>query len=212
MKLLVADDHALIREAVTDAFEAHGFEVASVEDGLSLIGFLELNSDTDAVLLDSEMPGVQGAELVALVRKRFPGVKIVLMTASDDEAGVSVEKAKRGGIQGYARKSEPSKNLVQIVRQVLEGKRVFPIVEQKERTLPSDWRRKNGAGYTQLTGRQREILAFVAEGFSNREIAEKLDLSENTVKVHVHAVLKMLGAKNRTQAAAEARKARLVPS
>lgn len=212
MKLLIADDHALIREAVTGAFEAHGYDVASVEDGLSLIGFLELNSDTDAVLLDSEMPGVQGAELVALVRKRFPKVKIVLMTASDDEPGVSVEGAKRRGIQGYARKSEPSKKLVRIVRQVLAGKRVFPLLEKKEEMLPSDWRRTTGVGSTQLTGRQREILALVAEGFSNREIAEKLDLSENTVKVHVHAVLKMLGAKNRTQAAAEARKARLVPS
>ena len=210
-RLLVADDHALICEAVTDAFNAldPGFEVSCVHDGLSLLGFLELSPHTDVVLVDRDLPGFRGASLIVLVQERFPGVKIVILTAVDDES--DLQEARQLGVQGWASKTEPGRNLVRIVQKVLQGEKVFPIAKQEARSSPSKVPETANAVSPRLTHRQLEILTLLADGLSNRAIAENLDLSENTVKVHVHAVLKMLGVRNRTQAPAAARKASLVP-
>jgi DNA-binding NarL/FixJ family response regulator len=210
-KLLVADDHALICEAVTDAFKAcgPGFEVSCVHDGLSLLGFLELNLETDAVIVDHDLPGLREADLLALVRERFPDVKIVVLTDSNDES--VLQRARQLGINGWARKLETGEDLVRIVEKAIHGEEAFSVADEKARMSRPTLFANTSAGSSRLTHRQLEILALLADGFSNREIAESLDLSENTVKVHVHAVLKLLGARNRTQAVAAARKASLVP-
>lgn len=205
-KLLIADDHPLIREALTDTFLALGeaYSVSAVPDGTGLLAALSSQPDTALVLLDLFMPGPDGFELLAGIRQSFPDVKVVVLTASENPE--DLHTAIQLGAAGYVLKSEPSTELIAVVRQVLDGKKSFPgAMAGPEKASISDPDGQDTAASIPLTDRQMEVLKLIAEGFSNKEIARRLELSENTVKIHVSAVFRGLGVHNRTQAAVSAR-------
>jgi len=213
VKLIIADDHPLIREALTDTFSAFPaeYEVRAVADGHGLLCELAEHREAAMVLLDLFMPGPDGFELLATVREEYPGVKVVVLTASEDPA--DLETAARLGAAGYVLKSEPSHELVTVVQRVLSGETAFPDsgcfhpdVAGPDRAPETD-----GASDLSLTDRQMEVLKLIADGFSNKEIARKLDLSENTVKIHVSGIFRALGVSNRTQAAVAARQSGVLP-
>ena len=213
VNLIIADDHPLIREALTDTFSAFSaeYEVRAVADGHGLLKELAENRQAAIVLLDLFMPGPDGFELLAAVREEYPGVKVVVLTASEDPA--DLETAARLGAAGYVLKSEPSHELVTVVQRVLSGETAFPDrgcfhpdVAGPERALGTD-----SAADLCLTDRQMEVLKLIADGFSNKEIARMLDLSENTVKIHVSGIFRALGVSNRTQAAVAARQSGVLP-
>lgn len=213
VKLIIADDHPLIREALTDTFSAlpAGYEVLAVADGHGLLNELAENPETAMVLLDLFMPGPDGFELLTAVRERYPEAKVVVLTASENPA--DLETAARLGAAGYVLKSEPSHELITVVQRVLSGETAFPDrgCFHPDLVGPEGALETEGASDLCLTGRQMEVLKLIADGFSNKEIARKLDLSENTVKIHVSGIFRALGVSNRTQAAVAARQSGVLP-
>lgn len=201
VKLLIADDHPLIREALSDRFSALGdqYETSTVADGHALLSRLELQPETALVLLDLYMPGPHGADLLSTLRDRFPHVKIVVVTGSEDPA--DRELAARFGAADYVLKTAPSPELVAVVERVLAGEESTSQAIDKKRPRKT----RERATTSPLTHRQVEVLELIAAGLSNKEIARKLQLSEHIVKIHVAAILQVLGVCNRTQAAVKAR-------
>ena len=207
-KILIADDHPLIREALTETFASFqpAYDITTAANGYAVLLALESNPDTALVLLDLYMPGPSGFALLATLQERFPQVKVVVLTASEDPKDRF--KARHLGAAAYVAKSTPSQTLVAIVRRVLKVKPVFP---GKETSIKDDFeksREHERTGRTEskrLTKRQQEILELVAAGFSNKEIARHLNLSTNTIKSHVSAIFRALGVHNRTQVAIVAR-------
>jgi DNA-binding NarL/FixJ family response regulator len=204
LKILVIEDHALVREGLIQTLRQLDAEVevqgaADCESGCTLLGVAE---DFDLVLLDLALPGVDGLTCLGLLRQRFPALPVVIVSAYDDTN--TVYGALKAGAAGFVPKAYSSDRLLGALRQVLEGAIFIP-----EQTLPA----ANGVGLAVprtkagkspadlgLTSRQGDVLALMAKGRSNREIAELLGLSEGTVKIHITAIFKALGVSSRTQA------------
>jgi DNA-binding NarL/FixJ family response regulator len=209
MKILVVDDHAVLREGLAALLTGAGaaetvLHAGSLGEGLRLAA---ANTDLDAALLDLQLPDAGGVAAVAAFSELNPTLPILVVSASED-AG-DVRRALDAGALGYAPKSASAETLVSAVRLVLAGGvYVPPLMLRPEAQAQA----QVGAGVGALTPRQREVLAALAAGLSNKQIGRKFDLSEKTVKVHVGAILKALGLTNRTQAARAALAAGLIPA
>jgi two-component system, NarL family, nitrate/nitrite response regulator NarL len=187
-RILVVDDHPLYREGMVSALRARlpGLEVlgaGSAEEGLTV---LEGNPETDLVLIDLRLPGMDGFGALAEYAARFPTVSRVLI--SGQESADLVRRAFDAGASGFIPKSMAVDEVAAAIRRVLEGGVFVPERDH----LPAD------AGG--LTLRQLEVLRLLGEGYTNKEIARALDITERTAKAHVAAIFEALGADNRTQA------------
>ena len=207
-KLLIADDHPLIREALASTFASlmPDYDVSTAANGEAVLSSLASNPATALLLLDLYMPGPNGFDLLGTIQERFPQVKVLVLTASEDPE--DRRKTKQLGAAAYVLKSEPSAELARIVRRVLNGETAFPEGQQGFETEVGDkhhQERKGPASGPSLTARQQEIIKLIADGFSNNEIGRILGISVNTVKIHVSAIFRALGVSNRTQAAVLAR-------
>ncbi|MDB5432287.1 MAG: two component transcriptional regulator, LuxR family [Caulobacter sp.] len=207
MKLLIVDDHSIIREGLSAVLSRAmpGAEVLHAHDGPSGLAALEANADLDAVFLDLNMPGGGGMAAITAFGTRRPGLPIVILSSSEDPA--DVRRALSLGALGYVPKSASPNTLVSALSLVLSGAVYVPPL-MLDAALPHG----GGARTEALTGRQIEVLGALANGLSNKEIAIKLDLAEKTVKAHVGAIFRALNVVNRTQAANAARAAELIPS
>jgi len=195
--LIVADDHPLFRAAVIhvlrDALpEARMIEAASAGQLSDLLGE---QADVDMVLLDLAMPGARGFSALLHVRGEYPQVPVVVIS-SNDHARV-IRRAQQFGAAGFIPKSAPPEAIASAVAAVLEGGNAFPPM-QAER---SEADARLAANLAQLTPQQFRVLLCLADGLLNKQIAHQLGLAENTVKVHVTAILKKLDCYSRTQAA-----------
>ncbi len=197
MKILIVEDHALVREAMAhtlsrlepgiDCIEAAGADEALAQ--------LETNGSVDLAIIDLMLPDMNGFSLLAVLAKRFPDVPAVVVSAMDDE--VSVRRALKGGASGFVSKASPGEELLQAVRVVLQGGVHTP---ETRSVAPA---RRVGASVSErfgLTAAQTRVLDLLGEGKTNREIADLLGLSEGTVKVHMSAIFRALGVSNRAQA------------
>lgn len=202
ISLAIVDDHPLFREGVarslveTGRFEVRG-EGASAGDALRLA--LEL--DPDIMLVDISMPG-GGHGALSAIREKLPGQKIVILTVS--ESNDDLTAALNAGVDGYVLKGVGAKTLAEILEMVAQGESYVPptLAARMLATLKQMSVRPAGDGpLSQLSAREREILAFVANGLSNKEIAIRLDLQEKTVKHHMTRILSKLRVRNRTEAA-----------
>jgi two-component system, NarL family, nitrate/nitrite response regulator NarL len=212
MKLLIVDDHAILREglvALLQQFE-QGADVLQASDTTEGLRLAEAHPDLDAVFLDLNMPDRNGMEAIPIFTKRCPQLPVIVLSSSEDPSDVRL--ALKSGAFGYVPKSASPRNILSALRLVLSGEIYVPPLMLDLAPVATD-------GYAQptsevgerLTERQTEVLRHLCRGLSNKEISRALDLSEKTTKSHITAIFKVLGVVNRTQAAAAARRVGIVP-
>lgn len=203
-RVLIADDHSLSRAAVRTLLDG--------EDGFELIGearngqeAVELAASLlpDLVLMDIRMPQLDGLEATRLIKKMNSKIKVVILTVSDDVSDLFT--AIQYGAQGYLLKNLDPDDWLHYLHALLDESGEIPR-EMADRLLHGFRVEKtaNELPPTLLTGREREILACVAVGDTNKQVAERLIISENTVKNHIKNILEKLNLDNRVQLAAYA--------
>lgn len=212
IRVMLVDDHALVRSAVRQAIATDDVdvvaEVGSAEEALQLAPSLR----PDVILLDIDMPGMSGLELVRELAPRLPETKIVMLTVSS--ASRDLMDAIQAGAAGYLTKDLSPEALLRAVRGVRTGDLPMPrrLAAQVVQQL-ADWARRprrtdSGAGSAGLSAREHEVLRLLSEGLTDREIAEALTLSARTVESHVSSILRKLGVHRRAEAASRYREGR----
>jgi len=197
IRVILADDHALVLEGLRGLLEQEpDIEiVATVNDGDQLLTLLEQHQ-VDVVMLDLQMP-YHGLKALAEIRRRAMPVRVLVLTAFAD--GESIQSALELEAEGYALKTESPTETIEAVRQVARGRLVFPKAAQR---WLATHRRTTSEPAIDLSAREWEVLACVARGSTNTQIAEELNVSENTVRFHLKNIYEKLGVTNRTEAAA----------
>jgi len=204
MRVVVADDHALVRDGISSLLEAAGFNVvAQASDGFEAV-IAAMNLEPDLVLMDISMPGMDGLEALRKIKAEYPQIKVVMLTVSEDDQDLF--EALRAGAQGYLLKSMDASSFLMNLEQLKEGDMaVDPKVVNKIVGGYIELAQSNPAPEKEiLTPREIELIGLVAEGLPNKAIAQRLSVSENTVKYHIRQILNKLGVQNRTEAVTSA--------
>lgn len=203
MKILVVDDHALVREGLLATLRQLGPKVETVGAGDASAAAAVLDAeDIDLMLLDLMLPGTKGQTFLPVVRRRFPTVPVVVLSALDDADTVAGVMAS--GASGFISKSASSEQLLDALRRVLAGEVYVPPGLREAAGRSAAARAAGGGGMARrfgLTPAQERVLEQLADGASNRQIAETLGLTEGTVKIHVSAIMRALKVTNRAEAA-----------
>ena len=200
--LLIADDHPLFRAALRQAAAAvvGTDHVTETEDLASTLAALHAMPDTDLVLLDLHMPGSHGLSGLAALRGQHPAVAVLVVSAHDSPR--VVRRVLDHDAAGFISKSASPGQISAAILQVLDGGQWVPpeLATQvaDEPGDPAD--RQLSARLARLTEQQYRVLGLLAEGLLNKQIADRLDIQERTVKAHVTAIFDKLGVRNRTQA------------
>lgn len=201
ISILIADDHPVVQDGLQAVLSTQAdFEIVGVaETGIEVLRMVAAK-EPDVVLLDLEMPEMDGLEVLEKLRVDHPKVKAIVFTAFDtDERIVGAVKA---GAKGYLLKGAPSQELFEAIRTVSTGGTLLqPVVASKliEHVSGENQQGRQG-GRTQLTERERQVLEQLAQGKTNKEIALELVITERTVKFHVSSIFTKLGVGNRTEA------------
>lgn len=210
MRVLVADDHSLFRDGIASLLQAAGLEVVGeAGDGEQAVAAAR-RLRPDVVLMDIQMPGLDGIEATRRIKAELPEVQVVMLTVSQDDADLF--RALKAGAQGYLLKSLSSDEFVDMLQGLGRGE--APLSRRLAARLIEGIARGPGVGaetsqIDSLTRREAELLRLVAAGLSNKAIAGQLTVSENTVKYHMKNILQKLGLHNRAEAAAYAVRAGL---
>ncbi|WP_261132400.1 response regulator transcription factor [Bacillus sp. Marseille-Q3570] len=210
IKVLLIDDHAILRDGLKN--------IIAIEEDIAVVGeltsgeeFLETieTTEPDVILMDINLPDKNGIELTSIVKRTFPKCKVLILTMyKHDEYFMSALKA---GADGYILKDAPSEEVIEAIHSVAEGnsilhpsmaKKLVDYHQKKNQTSP------NGKD---LTDREKDVLICLVEGLSNKDIAERLYISDKTVKIHVSNILKKLEVKSRSQAIIYAVQNQIVP-
>jgi len=203
--VLIADDHALVRQALRTYLEAEAdfHVIGEASDGREVLGMVaEGTHPPNVVLLDVRMPEMGGLETARRILAQHPGVAVIMLSAYDEHE--LVVEAVRAGALGYVLKNQDAAHLIRAVRLVSQGNMVIdPNVVAALAEGLSSVRDADRRAQT-LTIRELEVLQHLASGEQNREIAEALFCSLDTVKTHVEHIFDKLGASDRTAAVAEA--------
>ena len=193
IRVVTVDDHPLLREGISALINSQPdmHMVGEAATGLeALERFRELRPDI--TLMDVRLPDKSGIDALMAIRSEFPEARVIMLTTS--EGDVEIQRALAAGAQGYILKSMPPKEMVEAVRQVHAGKkRIPPVIAAHLAEHYAD---------EDLTAREIEVLQQIAGGNRNRDIAGRLFISEETVKVHIKHIMEKLGANDRTQAVA----------
>ena len=200
VKIMIADDHSLIREGLKNWWELEGDieVVAEAEDGMQCLDKLEYITP-DVLLLDINMPKKNGLEVLRVLKDRKSKVKVLVLTVHNETEYLM--KAVDIGIEGYVLKDSESSELKKAIFATVAPETyiqpsLIPALNSK--MIEKD---KDGAKIDLLTRRELEVLKLLAVGMYNKEVAEKLDISERTVKNHVSNIFKKIEVTDRTQAA-----------
>jgi NarL family two-component system response regulator LiaR len=209
IRVVIADDHSLVRQGLRRYLEmADGIEVVGeASTGGEAVDLVE-RERPDIALMDIRMPEMDGLEAARTISARYPETGIVMLTAYDDRH--FVVEAVRAGARGYVLKARDAEHLTQTVRLVAGGNMVIDpqlVVVLADELNVAKHRERNAQS---LTEREVEILQLLAFGHTNRDIAEKLFISPDTVKTHLEHIYQKLGATDRTAAVAEALRRRLI--
>lgn len=193
IRVLTVDDHPLLREGIAVLINDQPDmqlvgQGASGSEGIALFR----QHKPDVTLMDLRLPDTSGIDAISAIRAEFPSARIVML--STFEGDVEIRRALQAGAHSYVLKSMPPKDLLDVIRQVHSGKRRVPsqVAAQLAEHLADEG----------LSEREIQVLKRVADGNRNRDIAEQLFISEETVKVHIKHIMEKLGANDRTQAVA----------
>lgn len=212
MKLLIADDHTLFRDALVQYIERAdpSSSVSLARDFHEAIAILEKDQKQDLVILDLRMPGMDGLDGFKKMRDRFPAVRIALMSGVAEEQDIDL--AIELGAVGYFPKTLSGRALLQAIEKVVAGEKFVPQNDEGD-YMPSYYgdEKKFDTQISAFTPRESEVLSYLVDGASNKEIARALDVQVVTVKLHVRGVCRKLNAKNRTQAALKAKEMGVKP-
>jgi DNA-binding NarL/FixJ family response regulator len=212
MKLLVVDDHPVLREGLATLLgqiepDTTVLEAGDAEEALALVAH---HADLDVVILDIVLPGLDGLRAIAEFGRVRPELPVIVLSSSED--GDTVRRALAQGALGFVPKSASRHTLISAIRLVASGEIYVPALvlngAPAARAAPVDLAPPSGP--PQLTERQVEVLKLMSEGRTNIAIALELGLSEKTVKGHITAIFRILNVLNRTQAAAAARACGLI--
>ena len=208
MKLLIVDDHPVLREGLAALLTqaVPNIAVLLARDGAEGLDVAAGCPDLDAVLLDIAMPGMNGIAVLAEFGRRHPALPIAVLSSSEDPE--DVRRALGAGALGYIPKSANRQTILSALQLVLQGEIYVPLLLlQATGALPSLFRAGPSirSAIVKLTSRQIDVLRLLAQGLSNKATGDALGLSEKTVKAHVTAIFKALNVINRTQAAAAGR-------
>ncbi|RDZ28774.1 response regulator transcription factor [Lysobacter silvisoli] len=200
--LLIADDHPLFRAALRQAAAdaVADTQVRETDTLEGVLAALDAEPGIDLVLLDLHMPGNHGLAGLAAVRAQHPGVAVVVVSANDDPR--VVRRALDHGAAGYLPKSAGLDELRDAIRAVLACEQWLPasLRGAVARTDSASGDADLAARLASLSPQQFRVLALVADGLLNKQIADRLDVQERTVKAHLSAIFDRLGVRNRTQA------------
>ena len=193
IRVLNVDDHPLMREGVAAVVnnEPDLLIVAQAASGGAAVELFRLHRP-DVILMDLRLPDMSGIDAMIAIRAESPSARVIMLTTFEGDA--EIQRALKAGARGYLLKSAPPSELVEAIRKVHAEKKVIPshvAAHLAEHVSDED-----------LTEREVEVLRHIAEGNRNRDIAEKLFISEETVKVHVKHIMDKLDASDRTQAVA----------
>jgi DNA-binding NarL/FixJ family response regulator len=199
MRVLLADDHPLFIEGLKSLLTARGWEVTgTARDGLEALE-LARQLHPDVILMDIEMPRLDGIAATRLIKAEFPAVHIVMLTMSSDKAHLF--EAIKSGASGYLLKTQPTEEFFQQLMQISQGD--APLSPGMAMQIVKEFERQGNGGATTmgmaLTARQVEVLTLVSAGFTYKEVGAKLFLSERTVKYHMGEILQRLHLKTRAE-------------
>ncbi|TMB15265.1 MAG: response regulator transcription factor [Deltaproteobacteria bacterium] len=193
IRVLCVDDHPLLREGIAALIQNQRDMklVARVGSGREgLLGFREHRPDV--TLMDLRLPDMSGIDAMVAIRSEFPDARIIVLTTF--EGDIEMRRALEAGARGYMLKSMPPQDLIEGIREVHAGKKRIPPEVGSQLA--------EHVGDESLTAREVEVLQQIAGGNRNQDIAQRLFISEETVKVHVKHIMEKLGARDRTQAVA----------
>lgn len=196
-RILIADDHPLVLRGVESLFEAEeAYETLTCTDGARAWEIMS-QGGCDLAILDLSMPGMTGLDVLRAARSRQSSVKIILLSAAVDDA--SLAEAIRLGVEGLVLKDMAPTLLMNCVRSVLAG--VNWIERSAAARAMKLLARPNAESVPQLTDREDTVARLVAQGLRNKQIAEKANITEGTVKMHLHNIYEKLSVTSRTELA-----------
>ena len=200
LKVLITDDDALIRESLKILLE--------LEEGIRVVGTARNGQEAyemckellpDIVLMDIRMPVMDGVLGTKLIKETFKNIKVLILTTFKDDD--YIKEALKNGAEGYILKNQSSDSIIESLKAVYKGNTVFEKnVAESLSSMLMDGKKKSPESFG-ITPREFDILGLIAEGLSNREISEKLFLSDGTVRNYVTALLEKLNLRDRTQLA-----------
>jgi DNA-binding NarL/FixJ family response regulator len=202
LRVLIADDHALVRSGFASLLTVNDIDVVGEAcNGLEAVD-MTLSLKPDIVLMDIKMPDCSGIEATRLIKAKMPQVKVVMVTAFDDDDDLF--EAMKSGASGYVLKNVKAEDFIDLLSSVMDGDVVVsPLIASKiiDESFRNAGRLRVKKTNHKLTVKEEEVLQLVAQGSTNKEIASKLYISENTVKFHIRNIMEKLHFKNRAQMA-----------
>lgn len=200
MNILLVDDHPLFIEGMRGILHRLDDEVSietcgSCEEALAMT---DIDDDRDLVLLDLNLPGISGLDGLKLLRHQLPATPVVLLSASEERNKVLI--AIEHGAKGYIPKSSAPDIIINALQLVLSGGVYLPMAVLDTISVNAVQQKTIDTEGGHLTPRQIEVLNLLSQGQSNKAIGNQLNMAENTVRVHVSAILRLLDVSNRTEA------------
>ncbi len=207
-RILIADDHPLMRTALAQTLgqAMAGAEILEVSRFDQIKPVLETGEGVDIILLDLHMPGMSGLIGLMMLRSEHPAIPVIVVSASEDP--VTIQRSIDYGASGFVPKSAPNTQIVEAINAVLDGDLWLPELHGAHDAEAPDPAQRAAT----LTPQQLRVLAGIAEGKLNKQIAYEMNVAETTVKAHVTTILRKLNVLTRTQAAVLASQLALAPA
>jgi DNA-binding NarL/FixJ family response regulator len=207
IRILLADDHAVVREGLRALLEQQTdlLIVGEASDGAAALRLLA-SEPADVVVLDMKMPGAGAVDTIQAIKQQRPRTQVLVFTSYAEDG--QVRDALSAGATGYLLKDAMAEDLIRAIREVHAGRAWLHPQAQRQML---EWMRRPPSQLDSLTSRERSVLALMADGQSNKQIARNLGLTAGTVKGYVSQVLEKLGVSDRTQAALLAQKEGIAP-